>query len=232
MGKMAGGLNNAELLKDKVATGQLIMDGTTAMSSNGRSMTLGGVLRRFRENSGEKDFDRYGYGLHGAFTGDGKTALNKDGKADTGPLAIDKQMEKTYGSKAKDYHAYSNADQTLLSANDKAQLEKDWNIVISSTNIDTLKNFIEKYPNELEKIGKINQTISKLEDKEKQEKEEKRQKEANEKWLSIKKLESKFMQKALEDFISNYPYFKDIAFCIFSNSVGVNDNVILEAIAI
>lgn len=125
MGKMAGGLNNAELLKDKVATGQLIMDGTTAMSSNGRSMTLGGVLRRFRENSGEKDFDRYGYGLHGAFTGDGKTALNKDGKADTGPLAIDKQMEKTYGSKAKDYHAYSNADQTLLSANDKAQLEKD-----------------------------------------------------------------------------------------------------------
>jgi len=93
----------------------------------------------------------------------------------------------------------------------KAQLEKDWNIVISSTNIDTLKNFIEKYPNELEKLGKINQTISKLEDKEKQEKEEKRQKEANEKWLSIKKLESKFMQKALEDFISNYPYFKDIA---------------------
>ena len=93
----------------------------------------------------------------------------------------------------------------------KAQLEKDWNIVISSTNIDTLKKFIEKYPNELEKIGKIDQSISKLEDKEKQEKEEKRQKEANEKWLSIKKLESKFMQKALEDFISNYPYFKDIA---------------------
>jgi phosphopentomutase len=93
----------------------------------------------------------------------------------------------------------------------KEQLEKDWNFAISSTNIDTLKNFIEKYPNELEKIGKINQTISKLEDKEKQEKEEKRQKEANEKWLSIKKLESKFMQKALEDFISNYPYFKDIA---------------------
>ena len=93
----------------------------------------------------------------------------------------------------------------------KEQLEKDWNFAISSTNIDTLKNFIGKYPNELEKLEEINQTISKLEDKEKQEKEEKRQKEANEKWLSIKKLESKFMQKALEDFISNYPYFKDIA---------------------
>jgi hypothetical protein len=67
-GKLAGGINNAELLKDKVASGQLIIDGTTALSSNGKSLTLAGVRKNFRMNSGERDFDRYGYGLRGAFT--------------------------------------------------------------------------------------------------------------------------------------------------------------------
>lgn len=125
LGKMGGGLSNAELLKDKVATGQLIIDGTTALSANGKSLTLAGVRKNFRMNSGEKDFDRYGYGLNGAFTGDGKVALNKDGKASTGPLEMNKVLDAKYEPKPPTYHAYKNADQTLLAANDKAQAEKD-----------------------------------------------------------------------------------------------------------
>ena len=85
MGEFAK-LSNKELLRDNIATGQLILDGTTAMGVNGRYLSLRGARDNFRANSGVHDNDLYGVGVHGAFSGLGKMLTN------TGSMDLDNEM--------------------------------------------------------------------------------------------------------------------------------------------
>jgi len=88
IGELAG-LKDKELLNDRVATGQLILDGSTALSSNGRMLSLRGLRDRFRAFSGVHDKDLFGVSLkNGAYSGDGKYLTN------SGPSDIGKKMDK------------------------------------------------------------------------------------------------------------------------------------------
>ena len=88
IGELAG-LKDKELLNDRVATGQLILDGSTALSSNGRMLSLRGLRDRFRAFSGVHDKDLFGVSLkNGAYSGDGKYLTN------SGTFDIGKKMDK------------------------------------------------------------------------------------------------------------------------------------------
>ena len=88
IGELAG-LQDKELLNDRVATGQLILDGSTALSSNGRMLSLRGLRDRFRAFSGVHDKDLFGVSLkNGAYSGDGKYLTN------SGTFDIGKKMDK------------------------------------------------------------------------------------------------------------------------------------------
>ena len=95
-------LQNKELLRDRVATGQLVLDGVSALSANGTTMSLRGVRDSFRLNSGVHDTDLYGVGVHGAFSGTGEMLSN------TGAMDMEKQIEgklKISGSRSA-LHSY------------------------------------------------------------------------------------------------------------------------------
>ena len=88
IGELAG-LQDKELLNDRVATGQWILDGSTALSSNGRMLSLRGLRDRFRAFSGVHDKDLFGVSLkNGAYSGDGKYLTN------SGTFDIGKKMDK------------------------------------------------------------------------------------------------------------------------------------------
>jgi len=117
MGEMAkfSKLSGTELLRDKFATGQLIFDGVTALSSNGRQMSLRGVRDSLRLSSGMHDSDLYGVGIHGAFSGYGDM-LSNVGAMDL-ESAINEKMNVTgdrgitrrFGSGFGDASSYSKA---------------------------------------------------------------------------------------------------------------------------
>ena len=88
----------------------------------------------------------------------------------------------------------------------EAQLrhDKEWDIVCESNNIYTLETFIKKYPNS-KYLNKAENKIEELKQREQETKEQEAQKEANEKWIAIQKVDKKYYQKALEDFIDKYP---------------------------
>lgn len=97
IGEFAG-MKDKELLNDKIATGQYILDGVSALSANGNYMSIRGVRDSFRLNSGVKDKDLFGVGLKGAFSGDGKML------SDVGVLEMDERLSKQAGE--KDKHTY------------------------------------------------------------------------------------------------------------------------------
>lgn len=97
IGEFAG-MKDKELLNDKIATGQYILDGVSALSANGNYMSIRGVRDSFRLNSGVKDKDLFGVGLKGAFSGDGKML------SDAGVLEMDERLSKQAGE--KDKHTY------------------------------------------------------------------------------------------------------------------------------
>ena len=95
-------LQNKELLRDRVATGQLVLDGVSALSANRTTMSLRGVRDSFRLNSGVHDTDLYGVGVHGAFSGTGEMLSN------TGAMDMEKQIDgklKISGSRSA-LHSY------------------------------------------------------------------------------------------------------------------------------
>ena len=72
IGEMQGGMTNKEFARDKIASGQLIIDDVSALSP----MRMGDVYNRFVQTSGIKDSDRYGVSLGGAFDGQGRMMAN------------------------------------------------------------------------------------------------------------------------------------------------------------
>jgi hypothetical protein len=83
--------------------------------------------------------------------------------------------------------------------------KKDWENAKISNTVESFTNFISKYPESLSEIEQAQTFIKQIKQDQEKQKQEELQKEANEKWLSIQKVDSKFKQKALEDFIQNYP---------------------------
>ena len=87
----------------------------------------------------------------------------------------------------------------------KEQQKRDWENAKISNTIEIFNNFISKYPECLTEIEQAKKLMEQIKQNQEKLKQEELQKEANEKWLSIQKVDSKFKQKALEDFIQNYP---------------------------
>lgn len=85
------------------------------------------------------------------------------------------------------------------------QMQREWGVAKVSNNIELLNNFISKYPEEIEKIEEAQELINQIKSIQEFEQKQEKQKEANEKWNAIQKVDAKFKQKALEDFIANYP---------------------------
>ena len=113
------------------------------------------------------------------------------------------------------------------------QMQKEWEIAKVSNNIELLKNFILKYPNALDEIELANKRIEKIIQENIKDKQIQAQQEAEEKWNAIQKVDLKFKQKALEDFITNYPNSDKIEFAkkeleSFSNTVKSSSNSIVN----
>jgi len=89
IGELAG-LKNRDLLRDKIATGQLLLDGATALSSNGKMLSLRGARDLFRAYSGVRDNDLYGSSLQGAYGPKGEI-LEGAGVFDIGRKMDEKQ---------------------------------------------------------------------------------------------------------------------------------------------
>ena len=85
----------------------------------------------------------------------------------------------------------------------EAKHQKEWEIVYASTNLSTIEAFVKKYPE-----SKYLKTANKMIEELKKELEELKllegQKEAIEKWEAVLKVDKKYKQKALEDYIKNY----------------------------
>ena len=84
------------------------------------------------------------------------------------------------------------------------QHAKEWGIVSQSNTISTIETFIRKYP-QSPYVEKAKQMIETIRAQEEEERVKEAQKEALEKWENIQKVEKKYLKKALEDYIQNYP---------------------------
>jgi hypothetical protein len=88
--------------------------------------------------------------------------------------------------------------------------QKEWEIAYGSTNLSTIEAFVVKYPNSPylktanEKIDEIKAEIEKL-------KAQEGQKEAIEKWEAVQRVDKKYKEKALNDYITNYPNSPKVA---------------------
>lgn len=145
------GLKDKELLNDKIATGQYILDGVSALSANGNYMSIRGVRDSFRLNSGVKDKDLFGVGLKGAFSGDGKML------SDAGVLEMDKRLSKQAGE--KDKHTYHlkgyEAAQKYSSEMDKIAEEMH---EAHKAQVETYEKEKEEKEKAIEKMDKSKQT--------------------------------------------------------------------------
>ena len=82
--------------------------------------------------------------------------------------------------------------------------EKEWEIVYDSSNIATIESFVRKYP-ESKYLKTANEKIEALKEEIEKLKLLEGQKEAIDKWEAVLKVDKKYKQKALEDYIKNYP---------------------------
>ena len=81
----------------------------------------------------------------------------------------------------------------------------EWHIVHESTTIATIETFVTKYP-ETPYLKTANEMIAALKEKAESADKEEKEKAAQDKWDAIQKVEDRYRQKALEDFIKNYSY--------------------------
>lgn len=89
----------------------------------------------------------------------------------------------------------------------KSQEEKDLEIISNSTDINYIKNFIQKHPKH-KFIESINNRLNFLKEEKEHEELVKKEQEALNKWESIQKVDKKYKKSALESFIEKYSYSK------------------------
>ena len=88
--------------------------------------------------------------------------------------------------------------------------KKEWEIVYDSSNIATIESFVRKYP-ESKYLKTANEKIEALKEEIEKLKLLEGQKEAIDKWEAVLKVDKKYKQKALEDYINNYANSPKIA---------------------
>ena len=110
--------------------------------------------------------------------------------------------------------------------------KKEWEIVYESTNLSTIEAFIKKYP-DTPYLETAKQKIADLAQAVKDEEKKKKEIIALEKWKAVQKVEEKYKQKALEDFIVNYSYSnlvedakKELGTIVKGNNEGNKNQVI------
>lgn len=110
--------------------------------------------------------------------------------------------------------------------------EKEWKRVSDLFDISLIEKFIFDFP-ESTKIEQAQEIIKQIKQKQEKQKQEEFENKINEKWNAIQKVDSKFKQKALEDFITNYPNSDKIEFAkteleSFSNISKSSSNPIVN----
>jgi len=83
--------------------------------------------------------------------------------------------------------------------------ESAWKIVSVSSNIATIENFIKDFP-ESHYISRAKEKIVEIEKEKEDEESFKKEQEASKKWDAIQKVDVKYKQKALKDFIEKFHY--------------------------
>jgi len=83
--------------------------------------------------------------------------------------------------------------------------ESAWRIVSSSTNIATIENFIKDFP-ESRYVSIAKEKIAQIEKEKEDEESFKKEQEASEKWDAVQKVDAKYKQRALKDFIEKFHY--------------------------
>ena len=86
----------------------------------------------------------------------------------------------------------------------KKEHDDAYELLKISENIDQIQSFINKYSDSIY-LNEANTMIKKIKLKEQEQREQKAQQEANLQWEKVQKVDLKFKQKALQDFIDNYP---------------------------
>lgn len=110
--------------------------------------------------------------------------------------------------------------------------EKEWKRVSDLFDISLIEKFIFDFP-ESTKIEQAQEIIKQIKQKQEKQKQEEFENKINEKWNAIQKVDLKFKQKALEDFIANYSNSDKIEFAkkeleSFSNTVKLSSNSIVN----
>ncbi|HHB94140.1 MAG TPA: TIGR03986 family CRISPR-associated RAMP protein, partial [Campylobacterales bacterium] len=82
--------------------------------------------------------------------------------------------------------------------------DKEWQIVYNSSSLATIEAFLKKYPNSKYKKT-AEEMISNIEKRLQEAKEQEIQKEATQKWEAVLRVDKKYFEKALSDYIDNYP---------------------------
>jgi CRISPR-associated protein (TIGR03986 family) len=83
--------------------------------------------------------------------------------------------------------------------------EQEWQIAKDSTSLDTLKSFIDRHPDSPH-APRASRMIANIEKAKEDEETFLKEQEASQKWDAVQKVETKYKQKALEDFIDKYAY--------------------------
>ncbi len=86
----------------------------------------------------------------------------------------------------------------------KSQEEIDLEIILSSQKIQYIEEFKEKNPNH-KFIEQIDKKLNEIKEEEKKKIEEAKIQEAKNKWESVLRVDKKYKEKALNDYINNYP---------------------------
>jgi len=85
--------------------------------------------------------------------------------------------------------------------------EKAWKIISESINLTSIQNFIKDFP-QSRYIPIAKEKIEKIEKAKDDEESFKKEQEAGAKWDAVQKIDNKYKQKALKDFIENFFYSK------------------------
>lgn len=162
----------------------------TEQENSGNSKLKYMELEQFAKNkTGDKDYLR------------NYTALQNIQSIKPTSLVLEEDLEELRVKQAK------RQEQEKLREEERKRDEahtKEWEIVYDSTNLSTIEAFVNKYPDSKyldtahKKIEAIKKEVEKLKLLE-------GQKEAIEKWEAVLKVDKKYKQKALEDYIQNYP---------------------------
>lgn len=161
----------------------------TEQQNSGNSKLKYMELAEFAKNkTGDKDYLRNYTALDNINTVEAKTFISQEDL---------EELRARQANRAKEEEERKRQREKALKE------QKEWEVVYESTNIMIFEGFIRNYPDS-RYIKTAKQKIDDLRAKAIKDKVDAADKEAKEKWEAVLRVDKKYYQKALEDFIKNY----------------------------